>query len=135
MWDPWESLINFHFHHLVLSLAWFCKCVNKDGHGLDLLAALEKNEPAQVVSYHDRFLKGKDCDSMWSDLNVMAAHLCHTAVPKVGILRSFREKSVNIESIMLFVDKIVHLFAGVSLVSSWIWNFGFSKYDSEDIIN
>lgn len=48
VWDPGESLINFHFHRLVPSLAWFSKCVNKSGHALDFLAALEKNEPAQV---------------------------------------------------------------------------------------
>lgn len=50
MWDPGESLINFHFHRLVPSLAWFSKCVNKSGHALDFLVALEKkkNEPAQV---------------------------------------------------------------------------------------
>ena len=67
VWDPGESLINFHFHRLVPSLAWFGKCVNKSGHALDFLAALEKkkmNQP-KSLSHQDSLLKRKNYDSMY----------------------------------------------------------------------
>ena len=103
VWDPGESLINFHFHRLVPSLAWFSKCMNKSGHALDLLAALEKKKwtsPSlfltRIVSWNARTMvpgtRGPDS---------AAGDLGHRTIPRVGTFMDFRKQPPNTKSITL----------------------------------
>ena len=103
VWDPGESLINFHFHRLVPSLAWFSKCMNKSGHALDFLAALEKKKwtsPSlfltRIVSWNARTMvpgtRGPDS---------AAGDLGHRTIPRVGTFMDFRKQPPNTKSITL----------------------------------
>lgn len=111
VWDPGESLINFHFHHLVPSLAWFSKCVNKSGHALDFLAALQKKwtSPSlfltRIVSWYARTMipRTRDPDST-------AGELGYRTIPRVGTFIDLRKHPPNTESITLQTEASTPLF-------------------------
>ena len=111
VWDPGESLINFHFHHLVPSLAWFSKCVNKSGHALDFLAALQKKwtSPSlfltRIVSWYARTMipRTRDPDSTAGDLG-------YRTIPRVGTFIDLRKHPPNTESITLQTEASTPLF-------------------------